>query len=92
MKEKEIIKKFVCDYNEEFNDEICVQTVERYTLRYWYIRLNYKGEIVGIWTRKEKGETIRKVLLPEFINIIWSNYDFDFKKFLIVSPSDFFDC
>lgn len=96
MKEKEIIKDFVKAVkaeNGEMPDEICLRTCLTHIpfYRYFYLRIDYKGDVVGMWKRLEDAETIRKASVSEVIDCIWSSYDCDFKEVETVDPEWFFE-
>ena len=98
MNEKEIIKdfvRFVKSDDAEITDEICIRTYdERFdNYIYMYLRLDYKGDVVGMWKREY--ETIRKASSWQVVLFIWDFYREDFKRFEevleIVNPRWFFE-
>lgn len=99
MKEKEIIKNFVKAVkaeNGEMPDEICIRAFEKSSrsfglYMYLYIRVDYKGDVVGMWKRNEDGKTIRKASISEVLNTIWEFYKDDFKEVETVDPRSFFE-
>ena len=94
MKEKEIIKDFVKavkDENGEMPDEICIRAYFPSIIMYLYLRVDYKGDVVGMWKRNEDDKTIRKDLLAEVVYFIWSSFDCDFKEVETVDPELFFE-
>lgn len=99
MNEKEILKDFVKAVkaeNGEMPDEICIRTFEKISrgfglYRYLYLRVDYKGDVVGMWKRNEDGPKIRKASVSEVVDFIWSAYDCDFKEIETVDPEWFFE-
>lgn len=96
MNEKEILKNFVKAVkaeNGEMPDEICIRAYFQNIpfCRYLYLRIDYKGDIVGMWKRRENGASIRKASLAEVVDFIWSSYDCDFKEVETVDPEWFFE-
>ena len=96
MTEKEIIKDFVKAVkaeNGEMPDEICLRTYFQKIpfCRYLYLRIDYKGDVVGMWKRNEDGKTISKASVSEVVDFIWSSYDSDFKEVETVDPECFFE-
>ena len=99
MKEKEIIKNFVKAVkaeNGEMPDEICIRAFEKSSrsfglYMYLYIRVDYKGDVVGMWKRNEDGKTIRKASISEVLNTIWEFYKDDLKEVETVDPRLFFE-
>ena len=99
MNEKEILKNFVKAVkaeNGEMPDEICIRDFEKSSrsfglYMYLYIRVDYKGDVVGMWKRNEDDKTIRKASLAEVLNIIWEFYKDDFKEVETVDPEWFFE-
>ena len=96
MNEKEIIKDFVKAVkaeNGEMPDEICIRAYfpSQNLFRYLYLRVDYKGDVVGMWKRNEDGKTISKASVSEVIDCIWSSYDCDFKEVETVDPEWFFE-
>lgn len=99
MNEKEIIKNFVKAVkaeNGEMPDEICIRAFEKSSrsfglYMYLYIRVDYKGDVVGMWKRNEDGKTIRKASISEVLNTIWEFYKDDFKEVETVDPRLFFE-
>lgn len=99
MNEKEIIKNFVKAVkaeNGEKPDEICIRTFEKSSrgfgiYHYLYLRVDYKGDVVGVWTRNEDGKIIKKASMSEVINAIGDFYEEDFKEVETVSPEWFFE-
>lgn len=99
MNEKEIIKYFikaVKEENGEMPDEICLRTFEKSSrgfrfYRYLYLRVDYKGDVVGMWKRNEDDKTIRKASMSEVLNIIWDFLKDDFKEVETVDPEWFFE-
>ena len=94
MKEKEIIKDFVKavkDENGEMPDEICIRAYFPSIIMYLYLRVDYKGDVVGIWARNEEDKTIIKSSVSEVCRYIWSSYTEDFKEVETVDPELFFE-
>ena len=95
MNEKEILKNFVKAVkaeNGEMPDEICILAYFQNIpfCRYLYLRIDYKGDVVGMWKRNEDGASIHKASLAEVVDFIWSSYDCDFKEVETVDPEWFF--
>lgn len=93
MNEKEIIKNFVKAVkaeNGEMPDEICIRAYFP-SIMYLYLRVDYKGDVVGMWTRNEDGKTIRKASISEVLNTIWEFYKDEFKEVETVDPEWFFE-
>ena len=94
MNEKEILKNFVKAVkaeNGEMPDEICIRAYFPSIIMYLYLRVDYKGDVVGMWKRNEDDKTIRKASLAEVLNIIWEFYKDDFKEVETVDPEWFFE-
>ena len=96
MKEKEIIKDFVKAVkaeNGEMPDEICLRDYfpSQNLYSYLYLRIDYKGDVVGMWKRNEDGKIIKKASISEVINTIWEFYKDDFKEVETVDPEWFFE-
>lgn len=96
MKEKEILKNFVKAVkaeNGEMPDEICIRAYfpGRNTCMHLYLRVDYKGYVVGMWKRNEDGKIIKKASMSEVINAIWDFYEDDFKEVETVNPELFFE-
>ena len=96
MKEREIIKDFVKAVkaeNGEMTDEICIrayfQNIPFY--RYLYLRVDYKGDVVGMWTRNDKMSTIKSASVSEVINAIWDFHECEYKEVETVDPGWFFE-
>ena len=93
MNEKEILKNFVKTVkaeNGEMPDEICIRAYFPSRM-YLYLRVDYKGDVVGMWTRNEDGKIIKKASISEVINTIWEFYKDDFKEVETVDPEWFFE-
>lgn len=99
MNEKEILKNFVKAVkaeNGEMQDEVCIRAFDKRgsgfgIYHYLYLRIDYKGDVVGMWKRNEDGKSIRKASLAEVVYFIWSSYDCDFKEVETVDPEWFFE-
>ena len=96
MNEKEILKGFVkavIAENGEMPDEICIRSYFKNIpfCSYLYLRVDYKGDVVGMWKRNEDDKTIRKASLAEVLNIIWEFYKDDYKEVETVDPEWFFE-
>ena len=96
MKEKEILKNFVKAVkaeNGEMPDEICIRAYfpSQNSCMYLYLRVDYKGDVVGIWTRNEDGKIIRKSSVSEVCRYIWSSCTEDYKEVETVNPEWFFE-
>ena len=93
MNEKEILKNFVKAVkaeNGEMPDDICIRAYFP-SIMYLYLRIDYKGDVVGMWNRNEDGASIRKASVSEVVDFIWSSYDCDFKEVETVDPEWFFE-
>lgn len=96
MNEKEILKDFVKSVkaeNGEMPDEICIRAYFSYLpfCRYLYLRVDYKGDVVGMWKRNEDGPKIRKASMSEVINTIWDFFKDELKEVETVDPEWFFE-
>lgn len=94
MNEKEILKNFVKAVkaeNGEMPDEICIRAYFQSIIMYLYLRVDYKGDVVGMWTRNEDGKIIKKASMSEVINAIWDLYEDDFKEVETVNTELFFE-
>lgn len=106
-KEKEIVKEYIKTYireNGEHPEELCIRTCgtliryktrKEFFYRYWYLRIEYRGDeviISGVWKKKEEGIIIRKSCVSEVANVLYDFYKEEMKFFEveIVNPSEFF--